>query len=104
MPRASVTSAAAVKPGARRSTRKPWRRSRTESSSSAGRISSRVLSLTRATPAELEQRLAPGLVRTHAGAAILLGLLIEVKANLFVETALERAGAGRSNGSTSSSL
>ena len=104
MPRASVTSAAAVKPGARRSTRTPWRRSRTESSSSAGRISSRVLSLTRFQSAELEQRLASGLVRTHAGAAILLGLLIDVKTNLFVETALERVGAGRSSGSASSSL
>ena len=40
--------------------------------------------------AELEQRLAPRLVGTHAGAAMLLGLLIDVKANLFVETALER--------------
>ena len=40
--------------------------------------------------AELEQRLAPGLVWHHASAAMLRGLLIDVKTNLFVETALER--------------
>ncbi len=42
-------------------------------------------------PAKLAQRLAPGLVWTHAGAPILRGLLIDVKTHLFVETALERA-------------
>ena len=93
MPRASVTSAAAVKPGARRSTRTPWRRSRSESSSSAGRNSSRVLSLTRSSPPNLTQRLAARLVGAHAGAAVLLGLLIDVEANLFVEPALERVAA-----------
>ena len=93
MPRASVTSAAAVKPGARRS-----------DAAAMAEIAHRVLEQRRPDlvaralldalqPAELEQRLAPGLVRAHAGAAILLGLLIDVKANLFVETALERVAA-----------
>ena len=90
MPRASVTSAAAVKPGARRSTRAPWRRSRTESSSSAGRISSRVLSLTRSSPPNLSsawRRASSGLMPARR---CFCGLLIDVKTNLFVETALER--------------
>ena len=41
-------------------------------------------------PAELAQRLASGLVRIHPSAPVLLGLLIDVKTNLFVETSLER--------------
>ena len=44
--------------------------------------------------AEPEHRLASSLVRTHARAAELLRLLIEVKAHLFVEAALERIAPG----------
>ena len=41
-------------------------------------------------PAEPDKRLAARLVGAHPGAAILLGLMIEVEPNLLVETALER--------------
>ena len=41
--------------------------------------------------AELEERLPPRLVGRQAGATILLGLLIEMKADLFVEPAFEGA-------------
>jgi hypothetical protein len=40
-------------------------------------------------PAERDHCLASGLAWTHSRAAILCGLLIEMKTNLFVQTALE---------------
>ena len=90
MPRASVSQRRGGEAGRRRSSASAVRRSRTESSSSAGRISSRVLSLTRSTPPNLTsawRRASSGLM---PGAAVLLGLLIDVEANLLVEAALER--------------
>src|SRR4029450_2428704 len=41
--------------------------------------------------AELDHRLAPRLVGVHAGPTVLLGLLIDVEANLFAQPAFERA-------------
>lgn len=44
--------------------------------------------------AELEHRVSAGLVRTHARAPVLLGLLIEVKPDLLVETVLQGIAPG----------
>ena len=99
MPIASVASAASVNPGARHRTRAPKRMSRMESSRSAGLIWSRVSSWARTTPPNRStaRRLAsPG---SHAVADVLLGLLIDVKLQLLVESAFERVAAGRSIGS-----
>ena len=95
MPSASVSKAAAVKPGARAAARE-----------GVAEVTHRVFEqrepdlVARALGGagdapEPEQRLAPGLLRAHAGAPVLLGLLIDVKANLFVETASRARGVPR---------
>src|SRR5262249_42494943 len=43
--------------------------------------------------AELDVRLTARFVRRHAGAQVLVQLLLDMEANLFVETALETAGS-----------
>ena len=45
--------------------------------------------------AKSNQRLAPRLIRRHARAAVFLGLLVDVKAELFGEPALERAATAK---------
>ena len=68
--------------------------SRSVSSSSAGRIWSRMRSLVAFQAAEFQQRLAARFIGAQPGPAQLLGLLIDVEANLFVEPAFERARGG----------
>ena len=93
MPRASVSSAAAVK-----------RRRPAQYAKAVTDVTNRVLEKRRPKlvpralldafhPAELEPRQPSGLGWTHARLTMLLGLLIDVKANLFVEAALERLAA-----------
>src|SRR5262245_28303757 len=44
--------------------------------------------------AELDVRLPPCLIRRHAGAQVLVRLLLDVKPDFFIETAFERVRAG----------
>ena len=48
--------------------------------------------------AESDQRLSPRFVRCHAGAAVLLDLLLDMEADLVVEPVLEFPAGGRANG------
>ena len=91
MPRASVTSAAIVKPGVRRSVRAPYRRS-WNSVSRNGRPLLLPESLgDLCAAADPEARLAPGFVGAGAAAAELLLEHLGVKAQFNVEVAVVAA-------------
>ena len=83
--------AVAVKAGARRSARTAYLRSRERVVEATGAELIAHALLGPIDPPEREQGSPPRLVGGQAGATILLGLLIEMKADLLVESAFEGA-------------